>query len=57
MFSRDVWLAFIRHGLTVAGTYFVSSGSITASDYEAGSGAAMVIIALVWSIAEKKLRK
>lgn len=45
--------ALIRHGLTTAGGYLVSTGLVDASGAQAFVGAGMTLAGLAWSILRK----
>lgn len=44
---------FVRHLLTFGGGYLVTSGVATADDVNAGVGAIVTLIGLVWSFLAK----
>ena len=45
--------SILRHALTTAGGYLVSSGLIAQSDVEPLVGGMMVVIGLAWSLVQK----
>ncbi len=47
----------IRHGITTVGGALVANGSISGSDLEMLAGAGAVIVGVLLSFIEKKLRK
>ena len=49
--------SLVRHGVTAAGATFVTNGYMTGSDVEVVAGAAAVIVSVLLSFIEKKLRK
>ena len=50
----EEWLGILRHGLTCGGGGLVTNGLLTAGDLQAGIGALMTIIGLVWSVYNKR---
>jgi hypothetical protein len=50
-------LALIRQILTVAGTALVAKGYVQASDIEPVIGALLTIGSVVWSVADKRVRR
>jgi len=46
-------LGLVRHGLTFAGGYLVSSGLLDAAGLENAVGAAITLLGIVWSIYDK----
>ena len=46
-------LGIVRHALTFAGGFFVTSGYITESMLTTGIGAIATLIGLVWSVIDK----
>ena len=49
--------SLVRHGVSTAGAAFVTNGYMTGSDVEIVAGAAAVIVGVLLSLVEKKLRK
>lgn len=56
-FPMQAVLAFVRHGMTLAGGYFISSGLATEDDVTAGVAAIVTILGLTWSLARKWQRE
>lgn len=50
-------LGIVRHALTFAGGFFVTSGYITESMLTTGIGAIATLIGLVWSVVDKNKNK
>lgn len=50
----EVIKGLIRHVLTAGGGVLVTNGYVGQSDLEAGVGAVIVLVGIVWSIAHKK---
>ena len=46
-------LGLVRHGLTFAGGYLVSSGLLDAAGLENAVGAAITLLGIAWSIYDK----
>lgn len=46
-------LGLVRHGLTFAGGYLVSSGLLEASSLETAVAAAVTLLGIAWSIYDK----
>lgn len=53
---KAIILSVIRHGLTVAGGALVTNGHLSASDVEVVAGAGAILIGVVWSIIQKKVK-
>lgn len=53
---KDSVLGVVRHILTTAGGYFVSSGLVTADDITAAVGAIVTLVGVTWSVIEKRNR-
>jgi hypothetical protein len=51
--SLDKTLGLVRHILSFAGGYFVTSGTLTESTLDTGIGAIVTLIGVVWSIFSK----
>ena len=49
-------LGLVRHILTIAGGFLVSSGTLDQPDVETGVGAILTISGIAWSIFDKKRR-
>jgi len=60
MISKEVILGVLRHGLTFAGGFLVAKGVLSADelgqfvDLLVGSGSAIGLIGLVWSVVAKR---
>lgn len=50
-------LALIRQILTIAGTALVAKGYVQASDVEPVIGALLTIASVIWSVADKRIRR
>ena len=57
MFPMQAVLAFVRHGMTLAGGYLISSGIATEDDVTAGVGSIVTMLGLVWSLVRKWQRE
>jgi hypothetical protein len=55
--SLDKTLGFVRHILTFAGGYLVTSGVLTEVTLNTGIGAVATLIGIVWSVIDKKKRE
>lgn len=47
----------VRHLLTFGGGFLVTNGSLGQSDMEAGVGAVITLVGIVWSVFNKKKAK
>lgn len=47
----------VRHFLTFGGGFLVTNGTLGQSDMEAGVGAVITIVGIVWSVFTKKKAK
>jgi hypothetical protein len=54
--SLEKTLGIIRHTLTFAGGFFVTSGYITESLLSTGIGSLVALIGVVWSVIDKNKR-
>lgn len=51
---KDMILGMVRHSLTTGGGALVASGYLGASDLQAGVGAIITLIGIVWSVIQKR---
>lgn len=50
--------SLVRHGVTAAGSILAANGlAVSATDSETLVGALLVVVGLIWSFVEKKLKK
>jgi hypothetical protein len=52
--SKEQIFGIIRHGLTFVGGIFVIKGQVTDAQWYEISGAAMSLVAVIWSVVDKK---
>lgn len=55
--DRVFIMSLIRHLLTGAGTWIAGQGYVTHDEWNAGVGALLVLVGLVWSFIEKRRAK
>lgn len=54
IFTQKLVGSMVRHGLTLAGGYLISSGAIDQKGWEeASAGLAVVLVSLIWSFYQK----
>ena len=53
---KQAVMAVARHGLTTGGGYLVAQGILDASQADTLVGAGVVIVGVIWSLVEKRLR-
>lgn len=49
-------LGIVRHILTTAGGAVVANGALTSSEAETLVGAAVILVGVIWSVIEKRIR-
>ncbi len=54
---KDAVLGIVRHIITTSGGALVTTGYVTQNDLTIIAGAGSVIVGIIWSIVEKRLRK
>lgn len=57
MDMKTIILGVIRHGLTVAGGVLVTNGHLSSSDVEVVAGAGAILVGVIWSVIQKKVKK
>lgn len=54
---KVIILGVIRHGLTVAGGVLVTNGHLSSSEVEVVAGAGAILVGVIWSVIQKKVKK
>jgi hypothetical protein len=52
--NKATVLGIVRHTLTFGGGFLVSQNTLNGSELEAGVGAVITLIGIIWSVIQKK---
>jgi hypothetical protein len=54
---KDLITSLVRHGLTFGGGFLIAQGLVTADESNSLIAAAVSVVAIVWSIFERRMNK